>query len=519
MSWAPEVEELRRRREQALEMGGEKNVKRQHDAGRLTIRERFAKLLDPGSFEEVGALAGKATYGAGGETLEFLPTNILWGRGEIEGRPVAVTGDDFTLRGGTSEAGNYYKQKHPEFFAIEHRVPLIRIVEGSGGGGTVGGEEMVRTTLPGGNTAGSISYLTAETMATVPVVGLSMGAVAGLGVARIAACHYTLMVRDKSFLFIAGPPLVARTGQGAITKEELGRAEIHLAAGTVDDAVDSEEEAFERARRFLSYLPSSVHELAQRRTPEDDPQRCEEALISIVPRDKRKVYAMRKIVTACVDRDSFFEIGRSYGKSVITGFARLDGWPVAVMAEDPMHYGGAWTAAAAQKLVRFVDMARQFHLPVVHFVDCPGFEIGLHAEQTGALRHATRAVFAVNQFTGPWCSIIVRNVYGLAGAAHQPQPNPKFRYAWPSARWGSLPLEGGVEAAYKAQIEAAPDPKAKLAEIYARLEKVQSPLRTAEIYSVEEVIDPRQTRPLLCRFANYTARQRTTGVSMWTIRP
>jgi acetyl-CoA carboxylase carboxyltransferase component len=520
MSWSAEVEEMKRRRAAALAMGGAKNVKRQHDAGRLTVRERFAKLLDSGSFEEIGSLSGSAKYGPEGETLEFSANNILWGRGRIEKRPVVVSGDDFTMRGGTFEAGNGDKMRHPEIYAADYKLPLIRLVEGSGGGGSVAtDDESARPHMPGGPRTAAYSYLMAEAMANVPVVSLGLGPIAGLGVARMAASHYSLMTRDTSFMFIAGPPVVARTGQGKISKEELGSTAIHIASGAVDDVVESEDEAFARTRRFLSYLPTSVDELPARTTSSDDPERREEALLSIVPRDRRKIYAMRKIIESVFDQGSFFEVVRGFGKSVISGFARLDGWPVAVLAEDPKFYGGAWTAAAAQKIVRFVDMARQFHLPVVHLVDCPGFEIGLRAEQTGTLRHATRAVFAINQFTGPWCSIIVRNVFGLAGAAHQPQPRFKYRYAWPSARSGSLPLEGGIEAAYKARIEAAADPQAELAAIQRRLEAIQSPLRTAEAYDIEDVIDPRETRPLLCRFANDTARLRKPGVSTWTIRP
>jgi len=520
MSWLPEVEEIKRRKAAALKMGGEKNVKRQHDAGRLTIRERFERLLDPGTFEEIGALSGSAAYGKDSETIEFSANNTLWGRAAIEGRPVVITGDDFTMRGGTHEAGNADKMRHPEIYATDYKLPLIRIVEGSGGGGSVAEDaENARPHMPGGARTAAYSYLMAEAMATVPVVTLGLGPVAGLGVARMAASHYSLMTRENAFMFIAGPPVVARTGQGAITKQALGGTEIHVASGAIDDMVESEDEAFVRVRRFLSYLPGSIDDLPSRTEPTDDPERREEALISVIPRNRRQIYKMRSIIDAVVDRGSFFEIVRGFGKSVITGFARIDGWPVALMAEDPRFYGGAWTAAAAQKIIRFVDMARQFHLPVVHLIDCPGFEVGLHAEQTGTLRHATRAVFAINQFTGPWCSVIVRNIFGLAGAAHQPQPRYKHRYAWPSMRSGSLPLEGGIEAAYKARIEAAADPAAELAAITKRLEAVQSPLRTAESYDIENVIDPRDTRPLLCRFVNQTSHLRKPGITTWTIRP
>jgi acetyl-CoA carboxylase carboxyltransferase component len=238
-----------------------------------------------------------------------------------------------------------------------------------------------------------------------------------------------------------------------------------------------------------------------------------------VPRDPRKVYKMRAIVEAVVDAGSFFEIAPLYGRSVITGLARLDGWPVALMASDPFFYGGTWTADTCQKVERFVDTAQTFHLPVVYLVDCPGFRIGLEAEQTGTIKQGVRAMSAIWQTTIPWCAVIIRNVFGVAGAAHQNGGRYCTRYAWPSGRWGSLPLEGGIEAAYRAEIDAAPEPKAKLREIEERLEKLRSPFRSAETFWIEEIIDPRDTRPLLCDFANLAAPLRTPGPFAHAMRP
>jgi acetyl-CoA carboxylase carboxyltransferase component len=238
-----------------------------------------------------------------------------------------------------------------------------------------------------------------------------------------------------------------------------------------------------------------------------------------VPRDPRKVYNMRRIVNALVDRDSFFEIGRQWGRSVITGLARLDGWPVALMAEDPFQYGGAWTAKASEKITRFVDLAQVFHLPVVHLVDIPGFLIGPDAEREATIRFGMRAATAVLQSTVPWCSVLVRKVFGVAGAVHQNSTRYCMRVAWPSAEWGSLPIAGGLEAAYKAEIEAAEDPAAKRAEIEARVRRFASPMRSAERFDVEEIIDPRDTRPLLCEFAALAAPLREPGRVRFGPRP
>jgi len=192
---------------------------------------------------------------------------------------------------------------------------------------------------------------------------------------------------------------------------------------------------------------------------------------------------------------------------------------VAVLASDPYFYGGAWAADTCQKVERFVDLAQTFHLPVVYLVDCPGFLIGLEAERTGTIKQGVRAMSAIWQTTVPWCSVIVRNCFGVAGAAHKNGGRFCTRYAWPSGRWGSLPLEGGIEAAYRAEIDAAPDRKAKIAEIEERLNQLRSPFRTAEAFWIEEMIDPRETRPLLVKFARLAEKLRKPGVASFTMRP
>jgi acetyl-CoA carboxylase carboxyltransferase component len=515
MNWQPELDELRRREAFAEQLGGPERVKRQHDGGRYTIRERIDRLVDAGTFHELGKIAGRATYNSKNDLERLTPSNFVFGRAQVDGRPVVVGGDDFTVRGGSADATIKDKHIMCEQMANQLRLPLIRLVEGSGGGGSV---KTIETTgranvpaLPGWEWV-------VWNLGTVPRVALGLGSVAGLGAAHLAAAHYAVMVKETSALFVAGPPVVARVGQN-LSKNELGGYHIHLKSGAVDHAVDTEEEAFACAKRFLSYLPSSVYALPPRAPRTDDPERREDWLLSAVPRDIRKVYKMRPIIEAVVDRGSFFEIASMYGRSVITGFARLDGWPVALMASDPFFYGGTWTADACQKVEKFVDLAQTFHLPMVYLVDCPGFLIGLEAEQTGTIKQGVRAMSAIWQSTIPWCAVIIRNVFGVAGAAHRNGSRLALRYAWPSGRWGSLPLEGGIEAAYRAEIDAAEDPRATLAEIEERLAKLRSPFRSAEAFWIEEIIDPRDTRPLLCEFANLAAPLREVGPSFHQMRP
>jgi acetyl-CoA carboxylase carboxyltransferase component len=520
MNWQRELDELRARERMAREMGGPEKVRRQHDGGRLTVRERIDRLIDAGTFHEVGAIAGKAEYVSGGELSSFTASNCVMGRAMVDGRPVVVLGDDFTVRGGSADATIAKKPILAERMAKELRVPIIRIIEGSGGGGSVKTIETTgRANLPGGLGESSAAFqLLTDNLAAVPVVALGLGSVAGLGAARLAASHYSVMTKTTSAMFVAGPPVVARTGQ-KLEKQELGGWEVQCRAGAVDHAVETEEEAFLCARTFLSYLPASIHSVSARGERTDSPTRRAEMLFSVVPRDRRKVYKMRPIIEAIIDKGSFFEMGQMFGRSIITGFARLDGLPIALLASDPFHYGGAWTSDACAKIIRFVDMAETFHLPIVYLCDCPGFLIGLDAERSATIRFGVRAMAAINQSTVPWCTIIVRNAFGVAGAAHIPAGRFALRYAWLSGWWGSLPLEGGIEAAYRADIDAASDPQAKIDEIATRLNKLRSPFRTAETFAIEEIIDPRDTRPLLCEFASLAEPLRTPGSRAFPMRP
>lgn len=515
MGWDAEIEELKRRQSMALEMGGADKVARQHEFGKLTVRERIDGLLDKGSFREIGALAGASEYDADGNLTAFRPSNFVLGRGKIDGRKVVVGGDDFTVRGGAADASVGGKQGYAERMANEMRMPIIRLVDGTGGGGSVRTiDTAARTYIP--EMRGW--EVVVNNLATIPVVALALGSVAGLGAARVATSHYSLIVKGSAQMFVAGPPVVARVAR-EVTKEELGGSKIHTRNGAIDDEVDSEAEAFEKTRQFLSYLPSSVHELPPRGPQDDDPDRADEMLLSIIPRDRRKVYKMRDILNSVVDNGSFFEIGRYFGRSIITGFARLDGWPVAIMGGDPYHYGGSWTADASLKVRRFVDLAETFHLPIVHMVDNPGFLIGIQAEEAATIRHGATALAAIFQTTVPWCAIMVRKAFGVAGAGHRNGARFTYRYAWPSGDWGSLPLEGGIEAAYRADLDAADDRDALLKEIEDRMNKVRSPFRTAEAFLAEEIIDPRQTRSILCEFANDAVKTLEVGPTSAGFRP
>ncbi|RED17283.1 acyl-CoA carboxylase subunit beta [Parasphingopyxis lamellibrachiae] len=503
MSWEKDIEELHRREALAEKMGGEEKLARQHGRGKLDARERLKRLVDAGSFREIGKIAGRGTYDENGDLADFAASNFIFGRADIDARPVVASADDFTVRGGAADAALHRKFVQCEAMAHELGLPLIRMIDGTGGGGSVKTLETMGYTyvpmVPGWEHI-------VRNLDTVPVVALALGPTAGLGAARIVASHYSVMVRGVSQLFAAGPAVAAAIGDD-LTKEELGGSDIHTRNGVVDDEVASEDEAFTAARRFLSYLPSSTGKLAARTANDDPVDRREEELLSIVPHEAKQVYSMRRIIEALFDRGSVFEMGRRWGQAAITAFARLDGWPVAVLASDPSFLGGSWEARTSEKAERFVKLAEQFRLPVVHLVDNPGFMIGGEAERAGTIRYGVNAMNAIYKATIPWASIVIRRAYGIAGSAMSNAERFQYRFAWPSGDWGSLPIEGGIEVAYKSEIEASDDPAAKLEDIRDRLNKVRSPFRTAEHFGVEDIIDPRDTRPRLCEFADLAWRK------------
>lgn len=510
MSWKPEVDEIQQRHQWAESLGGDASVKRHHEQGRLTVRERIAGVLDAGSFQEVGKLTGNATYD-NGKLQKVVPAPYIMGLGEVEGRPVAIGGEDFTVRGGTSWGGQRRKGGQGGFvedLAFQYRIPLINLIDGAGGSVT-SAQKRGYTVFPGIHGF----ERSVELLGIVPVISAVMGTAAGGPAGRAILSHWSVMVKGSSQIFAAGPPVVQRSLGENVTREELGGA--HLAvdvAGTVDNAVDNEAACFAAIRSFLSYMPQNVWALPPRVAGADSLDRREEALLSIVPRERRQPYNMRKLVSLIVDRDSVFEIQPSFGKSVITSFARMDGKVVGIVANNPMVLGGAMDVKSARKQTHFVEMCDTFHIPLIFLVDVPGFMVGTAAEGAATLREGMRSVYVGLQVTVPMMTVVIRKCYGMAGMGTTDKNGLDLKIAWPSAEWGSLPVEGGVAAAYRRELEAAPDPAKRQQEIEDELRRFASPLLTAEAFAVEDVIDPRDTRPYLCRFLNAAQGRLQTSV-------
>ncbi|MEM0986332.1 MAG: carboxyl transferase domain-containing protein [Pseudomonadota bacterium] len=496
MSWKTEVDEIHSRRKMALVQGGEKAVARQHDKGRLTVRERIDALVDAGSFDEIGRGAGAPIRGPDGELIGFEPANFVLGFASINGRKVVVGGEDFTMKGGSPSPAGLRKSVYTEELALQYRLPLVRLHEGAGG--SVGGSG--GSSLPAPVFSPSRFKPVAHCLATLPVATAALGAVAGLPAARLVSSHFSVMSKPTAQILTAGPAVVERAMGEKTTKDALGGWKVHTKNGTVDNAGADEADCFEQIRSVLGYLPDNVDQLPPVLPCADPVDRQDEMLLEVVPRERRQAFDMRKVLAAVLDAGSFFEIGKGYGRSQITGLARLNGQPIGVWANDCRHLAGSMTALGAQKARRFMELCETFHLPIVTFIDEPGFMIGSQAEADATIRYGANAVLTAATTTVPWAAIQVRKSFGVAQAAHY-GPDA-YILAWPSAESGPLPVEGGVAVAFHREIAAAEDPDAKRRELEKMLAARQSPFPRGEALAVHELIDPRETRPMLCRWVD-----------------
>jgi acetyl/propionyl-CoA carboxylase alpha subunit/acetyl-CoA carboxylase carboxyltransferase component len=530
-TWEPVLEEvgaLQALAHERLASGSDDpGVVRQRNRGKLTCRERIALLLDAGSFREVGSLAGFASYDDEGGVAAFTPANHVGGWGTVDGRTVVVCADDFTSRGGHADGAIGAKSFYLDQLSMQLQVPSVRLLDGSSGGGSVaamvpeqkkqgessakessGAIQAGRPRVAGGGGSflpghlGSSEYT--RQLSTVPVVNVLLGSVVGIGAAKAVLGHFAVMVRDIAQLFVAGPPVVTHAMGYDITKEDLGGWHIHCRNGSVDNLAETEEEAAAMTRRFLSYLPPSVYEAPPVLSPDpaDPADRRDEELFTLIPRKRTTTFDVRRAIELMADRDSFFEVGPLWGTDQVTGFVRFDGHPMGVIASDSRHVnGGALTADGCSKLTRHLDLCDLFHIPVLNLVDNPGFAVGLEHEIAGTIRRGGEWMVAFAQVSVPIFTVLMRRSFGVAGNNFAtPLRQPSVRVTWPAADVGGIPPEGGIEAAYKRQLAEADDPAALRAELNARIESVRGPVGPLNRFQIEEIIDPRDTRRLVCEW-------------------
>jgi acetyl-CoA carboxylase carboxyltransferase component len=508
-SWDESLTELGDRRERAQELGGQEGVARQHASGKLTIRERLSLLTD--SFREVGTLATTNVHNSSGEIVGQTPSGYVCGLAVVDGRKMAVGGEDFTVRRGAPTT-NLDRIKggmggFVEDLAHEYRIPMALLVEG------VGGDVSAQDVMGHAYLPSMYSFTRCfELLAEVPVVAAVLGPTAGITAARAAISHFSVMTK-KACLFAGGPPLVQRAMGQEISKEELGGWEVHArGSGLVDNLAQDDEDAIRQLRTVLSYLPQNVWELPPVADTDDPPDRSCDALLELMPESRRRAYDMKRILAEVVDRGSFFEIGGGWGRSLVTGLGRIAGQTVGMVGNNPKFIGGALDAAAADKQVRFLDLCSTFHIPIAYFVDVPGFMIGPQAEREATLRHGARAIGALFRNESPVVTIHVRKAFGMAVNATSNPDRLGLRLAWPSVEIGDMPIEGGVEATYRREIAAAEDPDAFRAEVEARMLEDADPWKSVEAFAVEEFIDPRETRAVLADF--FSAARSRLGTTL-----
>lgn len=491
LPWATEINDLEQRRTWAKSHGGREGVEKQRSLGKLPARSRIDELLDQDSFREIGSITGQVKYGPDGNAQEMVPSNSVVGTGTIQQCKVAVSADDFTVRGGSSEASIAEKWIFAERWALENQVPLVRLVDAAGGSIKLL-EKLQSTKIPGYST-----WLPGQLLSEIPVVGVALGPCAGLGAAKVAFSHFSIMVEETSQVFAGGPHVVAPGIGQTIDKEALGGHKVHArGSGVVDNVAATEQEAFKQVKQFLSYLPQNVHE-SPPIVGALPPELPADALNTAIPRNRRQPYNPRKILASLVDTGSLFEIGKYWGRASITGLGRIKGHPVGLMINDPLRFGGSVTADAAEKLTRFIDICEMFNLPLVNLVDQPGVYVGEQAERAGTIRHALRLMATIEQVKVPWATFFLRRAFGIGGGLHSPLSRPIIKYAWPSAHWGSIPVEGGVEAAFRRDIQSSPDPERRKEELLAKYRSYESPFRTAERFGIEEIIQPSDTVQIL----------------------
>lgn len=478
--------------------------------GKLWVRDRIKLLIDRDSFVEIGSVTGTPTFAPLTNTLEsFIPTNFLSGLARIETRRVAIAADDFTIRAGHADGALYHKAAYIESLAQSLTIPLVRLIDGSSGGGSVAVyREMGFTYIPPSTGAGWVTMI--DSLSIIPVVGVILGPAVGLGAAKVSTTHFSVICSDIGSLFNAGPVVVEKAGiEEGLTNADLGGPGVVCTNGAIDNFGKTEADCFRLVRQFLSYLPSSVLDLPPR-IPYTSPGGREfararaQGLDSAIPVRRTRGYAIHPIIRNLVDPDSFFEIGPAWGSPAITGFARIAGLPCSLVAFDVESPSlGALTAAAAAKLKRHLELSSLFGLPVVQLLDMPGFAIGSQAEREGTMRAGVECIKAYYASTVPLFNVILRKVYGIAGAFLVDNRLPHYRVAWPSGEWGSLPLEGGIEAAFAFDLKQAHKAGGKpavdqlLAQLTAEFKVLADPIRTAMHFGVQEIVRPSQTRGIL----------------------
>jgi acetyl-CoA carboxylase carboxyltransferase component len=488
--WQPQLDALAQRRKKALGMGGPERVRRQQELGKLTVRERIEKLLDPGSLLELGMLATQQSDRIQMAGRYTAADGLIVGYGRISGREVLLGAEDFTVMGGSEGRIGMVKRNRLLDIALKRKLPMIWLLDGVG----ARVEENLRGYWVGGDCFLKMSQLSGQ----APQIGVVLGPCAGGPALMAPLLDFLIMVEGISMLASGGPPIVEAAIGEKITKEELGGSKVHCyLTGLADNEVPSEEAAFDMVRRYLSYFPQSSWELPPRSSPEQIRPPAPGDILSLIPKDFKRPYDMRPILNFIVDRESLFEIKPTYAQSIITALARIDGYVVGIVANQPLVNAGVLNAAASDKATRFIQVCDAYHIPLIFFADVPGFMAGRTAERENILRRGLRIAYVLGQSTVPMVSIVVRKTFGMGGVAMCGQGMGQFlTLAWPTAKFGTMPMSGAIRAAHHRDLETG---GADMDNLEKGHETYDDVFATAESFQVDEIIHPNETRDRLAR--------------------
>ncbi len=485
----PRILELRAMRAKAKLGGGEDRISKQHAKGKLTARERLELLLDPGTFQELEPFAQQEHDPLETKDEKFLGDGVVTGYGTVDGRTVYAYAQDFTVQGGSLGLTQGRKICKAMDLAVQNGSPIVGLIDSGGA--------RIQEGIYALGGYGEIFRRNAQYSGVIPQISVIMGPCAGGASYSPALTDMIVMVDKQAFMFLTGPEVIKTVTGEVIDQESLGGADAHLAiSGTAHFKAADDKEAINLVRTILSYLPSNNADTPPVVDTGDDPQRMDEELNNMVPMDPSEPYSMHAVIEHIVDQGSFLELQASWARNAIIGLARLGGMPVGIVSQEPSMMAGVMDINSADKICRFVHLCDCFNIPLVTFVDSPGFLPGSDQEHRGIIRHGAKVLFAYSNATVPKISIITRKAYGGAMIVMSSKMlGADIAYAWPSAEIAVMGPEGAANILFRKQIAAAADPaaeRARIIEDYRR--RFLNPYAAASAEYIDDVIEPRETR-------------------------
>jgi propionyl-CoA carboxylase beta subunit len=487
------LEELERRRAEARLGGGQARIDAQHKRGKLTARERIGLLMDESSFEEFDMYVEHRCADFGMEKTKIPGDGVVTGWGTINGRVVYVFAKDFTVFGGSLSEAHAHKITKIQDMALQNRAPIIGLFDAGGariqeGVAALGGygEVFLRNVLASG---------------VIPQISVIMGPCAGGDVYSPAMTDFIFMVKDTSYMFVTGPDVVKTVTNETVTAEELGGARVHTTKSSIADrAYENDVETLLQMRRLMDFLPSNNRSGVPELPRKDPANRAEPSLDTLIPDNPNKPYDIKELILKVVDEGDFFEIQDAFARNIVTGFARMEGRTIGIVANQPMMLAGVLDSDASRKAARFVRFCDCFEIPIITFVDVPGFLPGTAQEYGGLIKHGAKLLFAFSEATVPKITVITRKAYG---GAYDVMSSKHIRgdvnYAWPTAEIAVMGPKGAVEILYRADLGDAKKIAARIKEYQDRF---ANPFSAAERGYIDEVILPRNTRRRICRALN-----------------